>query len=197
MCALSSHPAGCISLEEFEQMWKLFSSHMNINISDENIRNLARSIDFNKDGKIDFNEFLEAFRLVRQPASWWKDKATVSWMGGYNPLPCFRIQLLTPKCASEPTPKGELFTATDGAIFTLLEVRKSSLSVTFKHWNFFFLVLEKMQTLLIKAALLLISHSILKHNTNKVLPAVSNGLNVGLIQKNVYVIIARFGWLIH
>ncbi|KAM3831131.1 serine/threonine-protein phosphatase with EF-hands 2 [Vipera latastei] len=61
--------SGCISLEEFEQMWKLFSSHMNINISDENIRNLARSIDFNKDGKIDFNEFLEAFRLVRQPAS--------------------------------------------------------------------------------------------------------------------------------
>ncbi|KAL7982170.1 hypothetical protein Chor_001227 [Crotalus horridus] len=54
---------------EFQQTWKLFSSHMNINISDENIRNLARSIDFNKDGRIDFNEFLEAFRLVRQPAS--------------------------------------------------------------------------------------------------------------------------------
>ncbi|KAK9398627.1 serine/threonine-protein phosphatase with EF-hands 2 [Crotalus adamanteus] len=61
--------SGCISLEEFQQTWKLFSSHMNINISDENIRNLARSIDFNKDGRIDFNEFLEAFRLVRQPAS--------------------------------------------------------------------------------------------------------------------------------
>ncbi|XP_007439759.2 serine/threonine-protein phosphatase with EF-hands 2 isoform X2 [Python bivittatus] len=61
--------SGCISLEEFHQMWKLFSSHMNIYISDENINDLARSIDFNKDGNIDFNEFIEAFRLVRQPTS--------------------------------------------------------------------------------------------------------------------------------
>ncbi|XP_070804744.1 serine/threonine-protein phosphatase with EF-hands 2 [Pituophis catenifer annectens] len=61
--------SGFICLEEFNQIWKLFSSHMNIDISDENIRDLARSIDFNKDGKIDFNEFLEAFRLVKQPVS--------------------------------------------------------------------------------------------------------------------------------
>ncbi|KAG8134295.1 hypothetical protein E2320_007417, partial [Naja naja] len=61
--------SGFICLEEFHQMWKLFSAHMNIDISDENIRDLARSIDFNKDGKIDFNEFLEAFRLVKQPPS--------------------------------------------------------------------------------------------------------------------------------
>ncbi|XP_058049082.1 serine/threonine-protein phosphatase with EF-hands 2 [Ahaetulla prasina] len=61
--------SGFICLEEFNQIWKLFSSHMNIDISDENIRDLARSIDFNKDGKIDFNEFLEAFRLVKQPTS--------------------------------------------------------------------------------------------------------------------------------
>uniref|UniRef100_A0A2D4I2N1 EF-hand domain-containing protein n=1 Tax=Micrurus lemniscatus lemniscatus TaxID=129467 RepID=A0A2D4I2N1_MICLE len=61
--------SGFICLEEFQQIWKLFSAHMNIDISDENIRDLARSIDFNKDGKIDFNEFLEAFRLVKQPLS--------------------------------------------------------------------------------------------------------------------------------
>uniref|UniRef100_A0A670ZUN0 Serine/threonine-protein phosphatase n=1 Tax=Pseudonaja textilis TaxID=8673 RepID=A0A670ZUN0_PSETE len=61
--------SGFICLEEFHQMWKLFSAHMNIDISDENIRDLARSMDFNKDGKIDFNEFLEAFRLVKQPPS--------------------------------------------------------------------------------------------------------------------------------
>uniref|UniRef100_A0A670ZUT7 Serine/threonine-protein phosphatase n=1 Tax=Pseudonaja textilis TaxID=8673 RepID=A0A670ZUT7_PSETE len=67
--ALCSRPAGFICLEEFHQMWKLFSAHMNIDISDENIRDLARSMDFNKDGKIDFNEFLEAFRLVKQPPS--------------------------------------------------------------------------------------------------------------------------------
>ncbi|XP_062837292.1 serine/threonine-protein phosphatase with EF-hands 2 isoform X6 [Anolis carolinensis] len=58
--------SGLISLEEFHQTWKLFSDHMNINISDESISDLARSIDFNKDGNIDFNEFIEAFRLVSQ-----------------------------------------------------------------------------------------------------------------------------------
>ncbi|XP_063166813.1 serine/threonine-protein phosphatase with EF-hands 2 [Candoia aspera] len=66
---IDSDNSGFISLEEFHQTWKLFSSHMNIAISDENINDLARSIDFNKDGKIDFNEFIEAFRLVRQPPS--------------------------------------------------------------------------------------------------------------------------------
>ncbi|XP_067324667.1 serine/threonine-protein phosphatase with EF-hands 2 isoform X1 [Anolis sagrei] len=58
--------SGLISLEEFHQTWKLFSAHMNIDISDESINDLARSIDFNKDGNIDFNEFIEAFRLVSQ-----------------------------------------------------------------------------------------------------------------------------------
>ncbi|XP_010169122.1 serine/threonine-protein phosphatase with EF-hands 2 [Antrostomus carolinensis] len=58
--------SGLISFEEFRQTWKLFSSHMNIELTDEGINDLVRSIDFNKDGNIDFNEFLEAFRLVRQ-----------------------------------------------------------------------------------------------------------------------------------
>ncbi|KAF4802781.1 hypothetical protein TURU_022429 [Turdus rufiventris] len=58
--------SGLISFEEFQQTWKLFSSHMNIELTDDGIDDLVRSIDFNKDGNIDFNEFLEAFRLVKQ-----------------------------------------------------------------------------------------------------------------------------------
>ncbi|XP_060103392.1 serine/threonine-protein phosphatase with EF-hands 2 [Heteronotia binoei] len=55
--------SGLISFEEFRQIWKLFSAHMQIEISESGICDLARSIDFNKDGNIDFNEFLEAFRI--------------------------------------------------------------------------------------------------------------------------------------
>ncbi|XP_039375182.1 serine/threonine-protein phosphatase with EF-hands 1 isoform X1 [Mauremys reevesii] len=58
--------SGLISIEEFRQTWKLFNSHLKIDIDDESIDNLARSIDFNKDGSIDFNEFLEAFHVVNK-----------------------------------------------------------------------------------------------------------------------------------
>ncbi|XP_065261334.1 serine/threonine-protein phosphatase with EF-hands 2 [Emys orbicularis] len=61
---IDSDHSGLISFEEFHQTWKLFSSHMNIELTDDGISDLARSIDFNKDGNIDFNEFLEAFRLI-------------------------------------------------------------------------------------------------------------------------------------
>lgn len=55
---------GLISVEEFRQTWKLLSSHLKTEISDKAIADLAHSIDFNKDGSIDINEFMEAFRLV-------------------------------------------------------------------------------------------------------------------------------------
>uniref|UniRef100_H3ARN2 Serine/threonine-protein phosphatase with EF-hands n=1 Tax=Latimeria chalumnae TaxID=7897 RepID=H3ARN2_LATCH len=58
--------SGLISIEEFHQTWKLFSSHFHINIDDAVINDLARSIDSNNDGSIDFNEFLEAFRVVHK-----------------------------------------------------------------------------------------------------------------------------------
>uniref|UniRef100_A0A674IXV0 Serine/threonine-protein phosphatase n=1 Tax=Terrapene triunguis TaxID=2587831 RepID=A0A674IXV0_9SAUR len=61
--------SGLISIEEFRQTWKLFNSHLKIDIDDESIDNLARSIDFNKDGSIDFNEFLEAFH-VKEGTAW-------------------------------------------------------------------------------------------------------------------------------
>lgn len=55
---------GLISFEEFHQTWKLLSSHLKMDITDKAIADLAQSIDFNKDGSIDINEFMEAFRLV-------------------------------------------------------------------------------------------------------------------------------------
>uniref|UniRef100_A0A3B3WI68 Serine/threonine-protein phosphatase with EF-hands n=1 Tax=Poecilia mexicana TaxID=48701 RepID=A0A3B3WI68_9TELE len=56
--------SGLISFEEFRQTWKLLSSHLKMEISDKAITDLAQSMDFNKDGSIDINEFMEAFRLV-------------------------------------------------------------------------------------------------------------------------------------
>ncbi|KAM3936355.1 serine/threonine-protein phosphatase with EF-hands 1 [Leptodactylus fuscus] len=58
--------SGLISIDEFRQTWKLFSSHLHISIDDSTIDDLAHSIDSNKDGSIDFNEFLEAFRVVHK-----------------------------------------------------------------------------------------------------------------------------------
>ncbi|KAG8137312.1 hypothetical protein E2320_004578, partial [Naja naja] len=57
---------GLISADEFRQTWKLFNAHVKNDVSDESIDSLARTMDFNKDGSIDFNEFLEAFRIVHK-----------------------------------------------------------------------------------------------------------------------------------
>ncbi|XP_042272422.1 serine/threonine-protein phosphatase with EF-hands 1 isoform X1 [Thunnus maccoyii] len=58
--------SGLISIEEFRHTWRLFSAHLGVDINDRAIDDLARSIDFNKDGSIDFTEFLEAFRVVHK-----------------------------------------------------------------------------------------------------------------------------------
>ncbi|XP_027691229.1 serine/threonine-protein phosphatase with EF-hands 1 [Vombatus ursinus] len=58
--------SGLISMEEFRAMWKLFSSHYNIDIEDAYVDQLANSMDLNKDGSIDFNEFLTAFDVVHR-----------------------------------------------------------------------------------------------------------------------------------
>lgn len=53
-------------MEEFRTMWKLFSSHYNVQIGDSQIDELANTMDLNKDGSIDFNEFLKAFYVVHK-----------------------------------------------------------------------------------------------------------------------------------
>ncbi|KAM9264733.1 serine/threonine-protein phosphatase with EF-hands 1 [Cariama cristata] len=58
--------SGLISLEEFGQTWKLFTSHLGTGVCDESFDKLVLSIDHNKDGHIDFNEFLEAFHVVHR-----------------------------------------------------------------------------------------------------------------------------------
>ncbi|NWS22979.1 PPE1 phosphatase, partial [Pachyramphus minor] len=58
--------SGLISLEEFSQTWKLFTSHLGIDAQDDSLDKLILSIDHNKDGHIDFNEFLEAFHIVHR-----------------------------------------------------------------------------------------------------------------------------------
>uniref|UniRef100_A0A8C6IV36 Serine/threonine-protein phosphatase with EF-hands n=1 Tax=Melopsittacus undulatus TaxID=13146 RepID=A0A8C6IV36_MELUD len=58
--------SGLISLEEFRHTWKFFTSHLGIDVTDESLAKLVLSIDYNKDGYIDFNEFLEAFHVVHR-----------------------------------------------------------------------------------------------------------------------------------
>ncbi|XP_031814774.1 serine/threonine-protein phosphatase with EF-hands 1 isoform X3 [Sarcophilus harrisii] len=58
--------SGLISMDEFRAMWKLFCSHYNIDIEESHVDQLAHSMDLNKDGSIDFNEFLTAFDVVHR-----------------------------------------------------------------------------------------------------------------------------------
>ncbi|CAL4123229.1 unnamed protein product, partial [Meganyctiphanes norvegica] len=57
--------SGKISMEEFSETCELLSRHIEVPIPTDDIGDLARSIDINKDGLIDFNEFLECFRIVQ------------------------------------------------------------------------------------------------------------------------------------
>uniref|UniRef100_A0A8C6R494 Serine/threonine-protein phosphatase with EF-hands n=2 Tax=Nannospalax galili TaxID=1026970 RepID=A0A8C6R494_NANGA len=63
---IDSDHSGLISMEEFRAMWKLFNAHYSVHIDDSQIDELANTMDFNKDGSIDFNEFLKAFYVVHK-----------------------------------------------------------------------------------------------------------------------------------
>lgn len=58
-------------MEEFSDACKLLRQHMPNPITQEQLVDICRLMDINKDGLVDLNEFLETFRLVnmeRQPA---------------------------------------------------------------------------------------------------------------------------------
>ena len=63
---IDSDQSGLISMDEFRTMWKLFNAHYKAHIDDSQIDELASIVDFNKDGNIDFNEFLKAFYVVHK-----------------------------------------------------------------------------------------------------------------------------------
>ncbi|XP_060570933.1 serine/threonine-protein phosphatase with EF-hands 2-like [Ruditapes philippinarum] len=56
--------SGQISMPEFEDALSILIKQLDLAIQERDIRDIAESIDMNKDGCIDFNEFLEAFRIV-------------------------------------------------------------------------------------------------------------------------------------
>ncbi|KAM5196731.1 serine/threonine-protein phosphatase with EF-hands 1 isoform 1-T5 [Hipposideros larvatus] len=63
---IDSDHSGLISMEEFHSMWKLFNSHYHVHFDDDQVDELAERMDLNKDGSIDFNEFLKAFYVVHK-----------------------------------------------------------------------------------------------------------------------------------
>jgi serine/threonine-protein phosphatase with EF-hands len=56
--------AGLISMQEFADVCIFLSKHNASKLDEKQIMDLAASIDLDKNGVIDFNEFLEAFRMV-------------------------------------------------------------------------------------------------------------------------------------
>ena len=51
-------------MEEFAGVCGFLSKHSPLKWDEKQIMDLANSIDLDKNGVIDFNEFLEAFRIV-------------------------------------------------------------------------------------------------------------------------------------
>ncbi|PAA69538.1 hypothetical protein BOX15_Mlig032497g1 [Macrostomum lignano] len=56
--------SGYISLDEFKECCRVLGRATKRNLPEAEIVDMAKAMDLNKDGRIDFNEFLEAFRIV-------------------------------------------------------------------------------------------------------------------------------------
>uniref|UniRef100_A0A1I8HDQ7 Serine/threonine-protein phosphatase with EF-hands n=1 Tax=Macrostomum lignano TaxID=282301 RepID=A0A1I8HDQ7_9PLAT len=56
--------SGQISLEEFKESCRILCQATQRQMTEDEVADMAKSLDLNSDGYIDFNEFLEAFRIV-------------------------------------------------------------------------------------------------------------------------------------
>ncbi|XP_030767098.1 serine/threonine-protein phosphatase rdgC [Sitophilus oryzae] len=56
--------SGYITLDELAEACNLIKEHMPCNMTEEQLTEICRMMDINKDGLVDLNEFLETFRMV-------------------------------------------------------------------------------------------------------------------------------------
>ena len=63
---LDKDNSGQISLEEFGEACHLLHKHLPEHATEEELLDMCKMMDINKDGLVDLNEFLEAFRLCDQ-----------------------------------------------------------------------------------------------------------------------------------
>lgn len=58
--------SGYITLEEFSEACQLLGKYMPNPMTQEQLVDICRLMDINKDGLVDLNEFLESFRLAEK-----------------------------------------------------------------------------------------------------------------------------------
>uniref|UniRef100_A0AAR5PRS6 Serine/threonine-protein phosphatase n=1 Tax=Dendroctonus ponderosae TaxID=77166 RepID=A0AAR5PRS6_DENPD len=79
--------SGYISLDELAEACNLIKEHMPCNMTEDQLSEICRMMDINKDGLVDLNEFLETFRMV-DPESKRKNMPTSPdnsmWTNGAN-----------------------------------------------------------------------------------------------------------------
>ncbi len=68
-------------MDEFEEACTILSAHAQTPMSKEDIREMGKAIDRNKDGNIDINEFIEAFKIVDRFGREMKRKSVDSGTG--------------------------------------------------------------------------------------------------------------------
>lgn len=77
-----SNPSGFISLDEFAEACELLKKHLPEHDTKEQLLEMCKMMDINKDGLVDLNEFLETFRLCEQAKGNYKKPELLQVDGG-------------------------------------------------------------------------------------------------------------------